>query len=365
MATGSGETLKTKEAARVFKTLLEAPNAQSETKQVIVTDDPDCAQPGALDALANVTYSEATALLKSNERGVQRFFEEKNCPEIGRMLVDQGVSGHSLHMLSPMNIEQDLGPLSLGQQLAMKHLLTKLRFVAKTQQRRDEIWSADEYFEVVEHHYVEGSCWCPDWLKPFLVTNHQEKRIKLPAERYSLTEAVLRVVKSGWVDGNAEDKHRLKRSTPNFGCGCMCGYTEEPDPQYKVSTDNIDLGCVVDVDSFAFSAQTKRIQPSLVEACFGYEAKTIMQPAEVVVTYVERGTVEEEVKRKTLHLKVDPSTVEDVAQKIIAAKEEAQSADHGRGNDLFGTGYASPVSVRSGAGAASPARSAKSGAARR
>jgi len=340
--------LMTQQANQVFKTLLQTP--ASNGKQVIVTNNPAYTTPNPLDALAEVTYEEAAALLKSNQLGVQKFFEEKDCADIGKILVEQGVSGHSLHMLSISNIEQDLGPLNLGQQLAMKHLLSKLRFVAKTQQRRDEIWSADEYYEVVESHPVEGCCLCPQWIKQLFAAPPQVQRVKLPAEKYGLTEAVLRIVRSGWVDGHSSQA-RHKTYTPNFGCGSLCGYSEDPDPQYRVQTDNIDLSCVEDVDSFAYSAQQKAVRPSCTDVCCGYEALTVMQPAEVVVTYVERGG-DEEVTRKTLNLKVDPSTVEDVAQKIIAARDEAQSGDHG---DFcfsgFASGFASPRSVH---GLASP-----------
>merc|ERR1719401_1695583 len=118
----------------------------------------------------------------------------------------------------------------------MKHLLSKLRFVAKTQQRRDGIWSADEYFEVVESHPVEGCCFFPEWLQQLFMAKPEAKRVKLPAEKYSLTEAVLRVVRSGWVDGHCDKASRFKAVTPNFGCGWLFGFTEEPDPQYKVTT---------------------------------------------------------------------------------------------------------------------------------
>merc|ERR1719447_1983699 len=82
MASG-GETVKTQEAAKLYRTLLEQ-TAVPEHKQVIVTADADCTAPGALDALAHVTYAEAAALLQANALGVQRFFEEKGCADIGR-----------------------------------------------------------------------------------------------------------------------------------------------------------------------------------------------------------------------------------------------------------------------------------------
>jgi len=353
MASG-GETVKTQEAAKLYRTLLEQ-TAVPEQKQVIVTADADCTAPGALDALAHVTYAEAAALLQANALGVQRFFEEKGCADIGRTLAEQGVSGHSLHMLSPANIERDLGGLNLGQQLAMKSLLSKLRFVAKTQQRRDEIWAADEYFEVVSTEQVEGCCWAPEMLRWLVRAPPAKGTVRLPAERYSLTEAVLRVVRSGWVDGSA-DKERAKELVPRLGCASCCGYQEVPDPQYKVSTDNIDLSCIEDVDSFAYSAQNVRRSPDWHELWLGYEAQTVMQPAEVIVTYVERGgDPADEPGRRQLRMKVDPSSVEDVAQKIIAAKEEAQDAT--RGHADFASGFGSPTSVRSArSAAASPAR---------
>mmetsp|Transcript_87589 Transcript_87589/g.283577 ORF Transcript_87589/g.283577 Transcript_87589/m.283577 type:complete len:341 (+) Transcript_87589:1-1023(+) len=297
--------------------------------EVIITNDPECTQPHALDVLASVSYAEAAALLKSNELGVQRFFEAKGCPEIGEALAKQGVSGSSIHMLTAANIERNLG-LNLGRQLALKNFIQRVRVVSRSQRRRDEIWSEEEFDPQVEFVEVEGCCMSLSWLSCLCSCSTPEKRktkerLRLPRQRYSLSDAGLRVVKSEWTDGFPADGKRTVEYEENCDCGCCCGWRPRDPPQHRITTDNIDLACIEDVDNFVLSSERKHHELDCNEMCFGYEVEEVRHPAQIVVTYVERGGGADEPRRKTLLLKVNPETMEDTTLKILAARDEAKA----------------------------------------
>merc|ERR1712107_293212 len=100
---------------------------EDEKKLFIVTDFPGCT---VLDHLAHVAQAEAEALLTSNEQGVRKFFQAKQCEEIGEALAMRGVTGSNLHIMSNVDIE-NLG-LRLGQQLSLKNFIFRLKYLAKS-----------------------------------------------------------------------------------------------------------------------------------------------------------------------------------------------------------------------------------------
>jgi len=108
----------------------------------IILEDPQYYFPSANEALTRVSYREAKAMLGLNELGIQHFFESKRCPEIGEALKKHGVIGSTIALLTNSNIERDLG-LTIGQQLALKSFLKRVRLVERSGRRKEPIFVED------------------------------------------------------------------------------------------------------------------------------------------------------------------------------------------------------------------------------
>jgi len=293
--------------------------------------------PSPLDKLAAVTYEEAKALLRANEHGVLHFFREKECEEIGERLFKSGVVGSSLHLLSAANVEKDLG-LNLGQQLALKAFIKRLAYVEKGVRRRDKIFHVHEFqksrVRVPRQGCCPSWCCCLRWLCCCCCchgNNEEEEEEEdyvgppvwgLPRSRYGLTTDSLRLVTTEWADdGTRDDK---ERKLIGGCCGC-CGHLEDDPPQYKTTTDNIDLRTIEDVDNFRLSSIMEKHRPSCYERCWGYHDVKVVFPANVQVTYVDMGDPSKEPQRKMKALCVDPERAEQIQNQIIAAMEDSHA----------------------------------------
>lgn len=124
-------------------------------KPIIMTEHPECMKPGPLDLLSQATYAEIESLLKTNELGVQRFFNAKGCSEIADALVQQRVTGTNLSMLTAANIDSDLR-LDLGQRLALKNFLHRVKVVAHGKARNDTVWESESFDRREEKLRMEG-----------------------------------------------------------------------------------------------------------------------------------------------------------------------------------------------------------------
>lgn len=296
---------------------------EEEKKLFIVTDLPGCT---VSDHLANVAQAEAEALLTSNEQGVRKFFQAKQCEEIGEALAMRGVTGSNLHILTNMDIE-NLG-LRLGQQLSLKNFIFRLKYLAKSKQSVEEIWRADQCESDVEEEPVEGKCPLPE--PPELLTDilsipfcwcepSDDGAHELPPATYVLTNTTLKLITSRWSDDWPDDETRHK--TRREELLCFQGQLH-PSPQYVIATDNIDLCAIEDIDHYVLSKQKVKTMPDIFGICNGYTDEIHVKPAEIVISYVDKGSDDGASSKKAI-LKVSQSQVEEVSGKIIAARDAA------------------------------------------
>jgi len=312
-----------------------------EADLVLVTNDEECIADNALSALATVHNEEAAALLNSNEEGVRRFFENKGLESIGEKLAAEGVTGSNMHMMSARNIEK-LG-FTLGEQLALKNFVLRLRFIFRTQNCVDTVWDEEEFGVEHEDKWVEGICpityaifctcglereACDAILDPICSTvcwccqEPGDPEIhELPPSKYCLTNSSLQLITSRWADDFPDDEDREK----TFGepvC-CFAGLVD-PDPQYLTATDNIDLAAIEDVDTYEHSQKTRIKIPGFLDKCGGFNESVAQVPAEIVITYSDNGI--DDVKRhKQAVLKVDPARLHEISGKILSARDGARA----------------------------------------
>jgi len=283
-------------------------------KVILVAEDKECTVPSALDKLGQTPHVEIEALLKANEHGVARFFSAKGCPEIGVALAQKNVTGTNLNMLTAHDIETDLG-LNLGQQLALKHFMQNVQDVAKGNRRNELVWDGDEFKRSEKRERKEG-------LFPRSVIGLFEacsggeikiNKVRLPPQHYTLTNSTLKVVSAEWSDGTPAQKERF--------------VIDDQKPQYKTITDNIDLLNVDDVDHFKLSVERRKIKHGCCGICLGKEHRTTTEPAEIVLSYIDKGCHDGGDQRRQLRMRLHPEQVDDLSDKIISAKNEL-AAEH-------------------------------------
>lgn len=298
---------------------------EEEKKLFIVTDLPGCT---VSDHLAHVAQAEAEALLTSNEQGVRKFFQAKQCEEIGEALAMRGVTGSNLHIMSNVDIE-NLG-LRLGQQLSLKNFIFRLKYLAKSKQSVEEIWRADQCESDVEEEPVEGKCPFPEppeFMTAIPIPNFcggggespGDGHHELPQATYVLTNTTLKLITSRWSDDWPDDETRHK--TRREDLLCFKGRLH-PTPQYVIATDNIDLCAIEDIDHYVLSKKKCKSEPDLWGMCNGYNEEIHVKPAEIVISYVDKGSDDAACSKKAI-LKVHQSQVEEVSGKIIAARDAA------------------------------------------
>jgi len=309
---------------------------EDKSNLVIVTQNEECKANSALDALADVHQLEFESLMKSNEVGVRKFFQAKGCDDIGEALAMQGVTGSNLHILSADNIDA-LG-LRLGQTLALKNFIFQMKFIAKSKQRVEEIWSREECEAETEHTHVDGPCaeclqmfdWIHD-LKGVICRGGGDGpgTHDLPRSSYVLTNSTLKFITSKWADGFPEDEERQHERRE--GLFCFKGGFHKP-PQYRTSVDNIDLCTIEDVDHYVLSKKKKKNVLDVWQRCTGWGEETESQPAEIVVSYVDKGSDDAKARKQAI-LKVNEKDVEELTGSILAARSAALRAmEHAHGS---------------------------------
>jgi len=306
---------------------------------VIVTNDDDCINMEAHAALSQVHNDEAEALLHSNEMGIRKFFQAKGCEEIGEALYGQGVTGSNLHMLSQTNMDKDL-KLNLGQQLALKNFILRLKFIANSEHQVGTIWEDREFKGNSEKHWKEGKCYCCKTLHMGCCEcrlqpdcscfNEEEPELhELPEVTYNLNNTTLRLVSSTWADQFPHDEDRVKTYADGWCCDDVkfCAGEMDAEPQVLTTTDNIDLCTIQDVDNYRFSQKVAKTKPDFWMVCGGYEEEVSDPPAEIVVTYLDRA-VQQGSRQKKATLKVDPERVDEISSLILQSKKGARKEQH-------------------------------------
>lgn len=280
-------------------------------KPIIMTEHPECMKPGPLDLLSQATYAEIESLLKTNELGVQRFFNAKGCSEIADALVQQRVTGTNLSMLTAANIDSDLR-LDLGQRLALKNFLHRVKVVAHGKARNDTVWESESFDRREEKLRMEGML--PKSVVGLFETctlgsnKKKKERLLLPKAHYTLTHSSLKVVTSEWTDGHSADLERYAMDKFSL-------------PQIKTATDNIDLLQVQDVDNIKVSEERRKAKHGCLGVCLGKEHHVITEPAQVIVSYIDKGRAGEESQQQhKLMMKLHPEQVDEVSEKIIATR---------------------------------------------
>ena len=102
-------------------------------------------------------YLEASTLLCKNSTELMAFFEERGCPDIRWCLLHEGVSGANISMLLPAN--SDAMPLSLGQQLALKSFVERMKLVSAGTRHWQEFGaerSSTRHLELWHEHSPAG-----------------------------------------------------------------------------------------------------------------------------------------------------------------------------------------------------------------
>jgi len=246
-----------------------------------------------------------------------------------------------MHLLSARNIEK-LG-FTLGEELALKNFVLRLRFIARTQHSGEAIWEEPEFGAWGEEDYVKGICpmtyyifctcglerevcesicnpICPCCKEPADPELHE-----LPPAKYCLTNSSLQLITSKWADDFPEDEDREK--TRGEAVCCFKGLMD-PDPQYMTTTDNIDLTAIEDVDTHELSRKTRVKIPSCLDKCGGFYEEVQQVPAEIIITYAHQG-IDDEKRRKQAILKVDPEKLHDICAKILSARDSARARSGG------------------------------------
>lgn len=296
--------------------------------EIIITDR-ELTAPSPSEGLTRVSYREAKALLGLNEKGLRHYFEAKQCSEIGEALQRNGVTGGTIALLTNQNIERDL-ELTIGQQLALKSFLKRVRLVERSGRRREAIFEEVEFARTRTPRPVPGCC--PSWMEglkplfcccsPLKMDDPDDAVWDLPNSKYLLTSDSLKLIDSAWADGYPAEEDRLKKSVG----GCCNSHFEE-EPQHLTRTDNILLTTLQDVDNYVLSnTKRKPPRPNCYQSCWGYEGTEVTHPAHVVVTYVDTGEKDKDPQRKQVTLKVDPKKAEEITQAILAGMDEVRGA---------------------------------------
>jgi len=329
----------TKPALALRRSLLARQNSdRSEKSHMLALDETYVAS----DVLAAISYLEASTLLGKSAPELMAFFEERGCADIGRCLHDVGVSGASISMLLPANI--DAMPLSLGQQLALKSFVERMKLVSTGARHWQEIWSGEEFKPPpweepppccdCQRCFARSPCF-PCAVFCGLDMPPQKVYAFLPLAQYTLTDAVLKVTTSEWLDVDEEDEKTRRRRPAVFKKNC-CGYQREPDPPKRTLNDIIDLICIQDVNYTVQSPIMEVVAPAGL--CTGPEKREVTIPAKIMITYIECGNgglctetsdspnnVANQPFRKQLDLMVHPDDVKGVSEVIVAAVKEARA----------------------------------------
>jgi len=234
-----------------------------------------------------------------------------------------------------------MGGLRLGQTLALKNFIFQMKFIAKSKQRVEEIWSREECDPETETSHVLGPCepfirtfdWIPEWIPSCCGESICGESIicwgsddpgahELPRSAYVLTNSTLKFITSKWADGFPEDEERAKEHRE--GILCFKGSLHKP-PQYRTSVDNIDLCTIEDVDHYVLSKKKKKNVLDVWQRCSGYQEETQCQPAEIVVSYVDKGSDDAKARKQAI-LKVNEKDVEELTGSILAARSAALRA---------------------------------------
>mmetsp|Transcript_6172 Transcript_6172/g.10747 ORF Transcript_6172/g.10747 Transcript_6172/m.10747 type:complete len:755 (-) Transcript_6172:49-2313(-) len=284
-----------------------------------------------LDSLANVTYEEANALLNANEAGLREFFNAKNCGEIGEALYREGVTGTSLYLMSIVNIERDLG-LNLGEQLALKACIKKLKTVARTKHQAETIFSRKEFKMSREPFSAQGllSSHCNDSWMPFQFKGSCKPPLeyyKLPDCKYELNELTLRVITHEWCDqgGPSNGKPRKKKFKKKGLFGWWCGYEEDSEePQHAMRVDNIDLHTIKDVDFEVKAPYKVYHQKECMDTFVDHlDYELVTEAANIRIVYEDEGGTGQ-IERKTMTMRVDPEDAEEVVRQLQVHVHEAR-----------------------------------------
>lgn len=289
-----------------------------------------------LDELANVEWEEIFRVTKLNELGLKEWFHQKHLDDLGQALFRENVSGNSLHLLGDQDIENfkvGVPPhttrLNIGQQLALRRLVYRVKGGVKMLVRKEAIWTEEEYRPPAPEK-VDGILKkiCP------CTARKQEEVWRLKRDKYILTSVSLKLHQHSWADDGS-----LRRKRPmEFDVWCplghlsLCPCFRDPclEPPQRLSVDNIDLSTVLDVD---FSITEPSARKDLgAQDCYELLVERAPEmyhypPAELIIVYTNLG--DPTARKRTIVLQVDPKNVERTHMKINSAVEDAHAEDNG------------------------------------
>jgi len=153
---------------------------------------------------------------------------------------------------------------------------------------------------------------------------------ELPDTLYNLNNTTLRIVSATWADRFPDDEDRVKTYADGWFCHDdvkCCAGSMDAEPQVLTTTDNIDLCAIQDVDNYRMSQKVTKTKPDFWMLCGGYEEEVHNQPAEIVVTYLDRA-VQQGSRQKKAILKVDPERVDEISAMILQSKKGARKEQH-------------------------------------
>jgi len=323
-----------------------------------------------LDLLLKLEYSDLEDIHKLNERGLKEYFVDMGLPDIGFALLQERVTGKTIHLLTHRDIdglrmpEPTARKLTTGEQLVLRNFVAKVRRSEKFTVQNDAIWEAQEYQKqpIMDHKigpcadatkkfFEVCCCFCCSEKgsgterEPLIVPGVEQicfgwcKCVggtwKLKPQKYILTNMHFKLREPMWYDGFAGKK---RPKTFSLWCGCPCGYLscctccreDHEQPHQKIHVNNIDLGTVLDVDCDLLDSEVFEHKDPGCKDC--YECcwvrswvKQEFPPAELYITYKDTGDLQ--AAKKTVTLYVDPAEAKLIERKFAHMLEEHQAPE--------------------------------------
>lgn len=294
--------------------------------------------------LRTLKMDDVKAMVEMDHVELGNWFKSKNCEFVGDAMEREMVSGYALTAFDDKAMEAMRFPVGVG--LEFKAFMTKFNAVLRAVNRTAALWSGKQSLpqkETIQKGCCCGLCDCCCNCSCCTCVPPKTKWI-LPDAEYILTGSSLLIAGSKWrLDGEKtkgiytyrgpqnlafeEDRLRVRDSEWAWtGCCCpgvpCCGSWKELKKLTAKYTDSYDLSNIDTVKISQLDPSVCKQDPGcgakLSDALCGYKYEwTTYYPAELEIWLVEET-------EPSASLWVDPKDAKNIADMIIAAKEDAQ-----------------------------------------